>query len=58
VATATALKPRVSVVLRQPTIDKWHCGMEGEAAGWFVLEEVARAGERVKKEDVMVIDAF
>jgi hypothetical protein len=32
--------------------------MEGEAAGWFVLEEVARAGERVKKEDVMVIDAF
>jgi hypothetical protein len=34
--------------------------VEGEAAWWFVLEEVARAGERerVKKEDAMVIDAF
>jgi hypothetical protein len=37
-----------SVAYRWATADKWHCGVEREVVGRFVLEGVAWARERVK----------
>jgi hypothetical protein len=56
--SATASKPRVSAAAWRPTVNQRHCGVEGEAAGRFVSEGVARARERVKKGGAVVTSAF